>query len=57
MSLVDYILPIVIVGGLVLTIICKATGQTVPELFRDIKDFFTEVKEDSEDEFIGVYDH
>lgn len=56
MAWIDYAIPILVVGGLVLAIIAKATNETLGEILSDIKDFFVEKKEDVSDNTIGVYD-
>jgi hypothetical protein len=48
-------LPIVIIGGLVIAIICKSTGQTLPELLSGIKDFMVDKKDDVQDSGLGNY--
>ena len=55
MAFIDWALPVIIIVGLVLAIIAKATGETLGEILSDLKDFFSEKKDDVQDTTIGVY--
>ena len=56
MAFIDYALPLIIIGGLVLAIWAKVSGQTVGDLLRDLVDFFNEKKEDTAETTMGVYE-
>jgi len=52
----SWIIPVIIILGLILAIWAKVSGQTIMDLFRDIGDFINEKKEDSVERTIGIYD-
>lgn len=57
MTWVDWALPTIIIVGLILIIWARVSGQTITELFRDLRDFFSEKREDIEEKTdIGIYD-
>jgi hypothetical protein len=51
----SWIIPVIIILGLILAIWAKVSGQTIMDLFRDIGDFINEKKEDSVERTIGIY--
>ena len=55
MPVLDVILPILIIAGLILAIWAKASGQTIGDLFRDMADFFSDKKEETQETMMGVY--
>ena len=45
----DGVIAVLIIGGLVLAVWAKISGQTIVELFRDIRDFLQDRGEDAQD--------
>jgi hypothetical protein len=48
----DWIIALVIIVGLVLSIWARISHQTIPELLGGLKDFFGEVKEDTQERIV-----
>mgnify|MGYP001420559823 CR=1 FL=1 len=55
MALLDWLIPLIVIVGLVLAVLAKATGETLGEIFTDIKDLFADKTEVVTDGTIGNY--
>jgi hypothetical protein len=53
--MLDMLITILIIGGLILAIWAKMSGQTIGELLRDIRDFIAEGAEGKAEEIIYYY--
>jgi len=51
----DWIVSFAIIGGLILAAWAKVSGMTIPELLREIRDFFKESSEEAT-EVIAYYE-
>jgi len=45
----DWLLTVLIIGGLILAMWAKVSHQTIPELLKSMRDFVSDTKEDSEE--------
>lgn len=52
---INWILPVLIIGGLIIIVYCKATGQTLGEMLHELRDFFAERKEEIAESRLGNY--
>lgn len=55
MAFYEYLIPIVVVGGLLIIVICKATNQTLPELLEGLRDFIWGVPDEAKEITMGNY--